>query len=86
MKVTWTSETGAVIHATNPDERMKAIFREKFREAFLEEAVAFMEEVAVAVRTCPPGGVVNIESKPIKVRIERETLLETVDKTDQEIS
>lgn len=83
MKITWTSDWGATIHATNPDEPMLAMFAEKFRKAWLEEAQHFMEEVIVVARTCKPGDVLNLESKPIKVRIERETVLETVNREEQ---
>lgn len=85
MKIKWTSEWGAEVSATNPDESMTDYFKKKFREAFLKEAQNFMEEVSVAVRTCKPGETITIESKPIKVRIERETVMETAQREVGEI-
>lgn len=69
MKLTWKSELEGSIVAENPDETMSQYFGAKIRDAWLNEAGSFMEEVKVAVRTCKPGETVKIQSRPIKVTI-----------------
>lgn len=72
MKITVEEETGLKFVAEKPDETLKKYWLEKLRAALANEFQSFMDEVAVAMRKLKPGESVTLESRPIKVTLQKE--------------
>lgn len=79
MKLEIKGECGFHFKSENPDESLKQYWLDKLKEAYAEELQAFLEEVTVTMRKLKPGENATVESRPIKVTLEREALTPTPD-------
>lgn len=68
MKLTY-SNNEMKIEVTNPDERIRGHFADRFREAVAREIDEFLQECQVAFRKLEPGQTVKLTSRPITVEI-----------------
>lgn len=71
MKLTYKNERGLEFVAKNPDESLSNYWRTQIEDAIWSELREFSQECAVALRNLKPGEKVTLESRPVKVTIQK---------------